>query len=88
MHSKDIIGWFCVVISILGIGGMVTYVCVQIEVEKAAAFLHLIPGAEHRDEAQKQCEKYEQQTQSVETQVKVDAELRNPIMIQLDQPVV
>jgi hypothetical protein len=55
-------------------------------VEEANMLTHFIPRTEHGNDSQEQREEYEQQTQPIQAQVKANAELRNPVVVQLDQP--
>ena len=58
----------------------------QVEVEEPDGFGDFGPGSQHRDDAKEEREQQQQQAQAVESQVKADAELRNPSPVGLLEP--
>src|SRR5574340_442236 len=58
----------------------------QVHMEKPCAHLYLSPGTDDRDEAEKQRQYYQQETESVQCQVKTNAELRQPRAGILNEP--
>ncbi len=58
----------------------------QIEMEKRHSFPNFTPGRHNRYQTQERRQQYHEQTQSVQSQIKVDAILWNPALAIFDQP--